>query len=95
MRCGLNSPRPSASGDVGKTKFGDKVEPTEQRLGRLVRVLRREGLIAYPGWDDEVLLALGAEPSRVLYRHPEGAGAASASRNGERWVFFAPAIDRR
>ena len=36
-----------------------------------------------------------AEPPRVLFRHPEGAGNASASRNGERWVFFAPAIDRR
>jgi hypothetical protein len=38
---------------------------------------------------------VSAEPPRALYRHPEGAGAASASRNGERWVFFAPAIDRR
>ena len=36
-----------------------------------------------------------AEPPRALFRHPEGAGNASASRNGERWVFFAPAIDRR
>ena len=39
--------------------------------------------------------AVSAEQPRALYRHPEGAGAASASRNGERWVFFAPAIDRR
>lgn len=38
---------------------------------------------------------LRAEPPRVLFRHPEGAGNASASRNGERWVFFAPAVDRR
>ena len=38
---------------------------------------------------------LKAEPPRVLFRHPEAAGNASASRNGERWVFFAPAIDRR
>ena len=36
-----------------------------------------------------------AEPPRALFRHPEGAGNASASRNGERWVFFAPAIDGR
>ena len=36
-----------------------------------------------------------AEPPRVLFRHPEAAGPASASRNGERWVFIAPAIDRR
>jgi WD40-like Beta Propeller Repeat len=39
--------------------------------------------------------AVSAEPPRVLFRHPEAAGPASASRNGERWVFFAPAIDRR
>jgi Tol biopolymer transport system component len=38
---------------------------------------------------------VSAEPPRVIFRHPESAGAASASRNGERWVFFAPAIDRR
>jgi len=38
---------------------------------------------------------LKAEPPRVLFRHPEAAGNASASRNGERWVFFTPAIDRR
>jgi hypothetical protein len=36
-----------------------------------------------------------AEPARTLFRHPEGAANASASRNGERWVFFAPAVDRR
>ena len=36
-----------------------------------------------------------AEPPRALFRHPEGAGNASASRNGERWAFFAPAVDRR
>lgn len=34
----------------------------------------------------------GIEPARVLFRQPEGAGAASASRNGERWVFFAPSV---
>jgi hypothetical protein len=38
---------------------------------------------------------VSAEPPRALFRHPEGAANASASRNGERWVFFAPAIDRR
>ena len=38
---------------------------------------------------------VSAEPPRELFRHPEAAGAASASRNGERWVFFAPAVDRR
>jgi Tol biopolymer transport system component len=39
--------------------------------------------------------ATSAEPPRELFRHPEAAGAASASRDGERWVFFAPAVDRR
>ena len=38
---------------------------------------------------------VSAEAPRVLFRHPEAAGNASASRNGERWVFVAPAIDRR
>lgn len=35
-----------------RAAFGDRVEPSEERLGHMVRVLRREGLIAYPGWDD-------------------------------------------
>lgn len=35
-----------------------------------------------------------AEPRRLLPQ-PEGAGNASASRNGERWVFFAPAVGAR
>lgn len=38
---------------------------------------------------------VSAEPPRMLFRQPEGAGPASASRNGERWVFFAPAVARR
>ena len=38
---------------------------------------------------------VSAEPPRVLFRHPEAAGNATASRNGERWAFIAPAIDRR
>lgn len=36
-----------------RSTFGDAVEPAEGRVGRMVQVLRREGLIAYPGWDDE------------------------------------------
>jgi len=34
--------------------FGEAVEPAEERLGDLVRVLRREGFLAYPGWDPDV-----------------------------------------
>ncbi len=33
-------------------EFGARVEPAEGRLGHMVRVLRREGLVAYLGWDD-------------------------------------------
>lgn len=36
-----------------------------------------------------------SEPPRALLPQPEGAGNASASRNGERWVFLAPAIELR
>jgi len=35
-----------------RDEFGERVEPAEGRLGHMVRVLRREGLVAYPGWDD-------------------------------------------
>jgi len=38
-----------------REEFGEKVEPAEERLGQLVRVFRREGFVAYPGWDDGVL----------------------------------------
>lgn len=31
--------------------FGEAVEPVEDRLGELVRMMHREDLIAYPGWD--------------------------------------------
>ncbi len=48
-----------------RTEFGDEVEPAEERLGHLVRVFRREGFVAYPGWDDEVLgRTAGAGKSR-------------------------------
>lgn len=36
-----------------RDRFGERVEPAEERLGHQVRVLRREGLVAYPGWDGE------------------------------------------
>ena len=31
---------------------GQTVAQVAERLGYLVRVLRREGLLGYPGWDD-------------------------------------------
>ncbi len=38
-----------------RAKFGETVHPAEERLGHLVRVFRREGLIGYREWDDEVI----------------------------------------
>jgi hypothetical protein len=35
-----------------REEFGDAVAPAEERLGHLIWLLRREGLIAYPGWDE-------------------------------------------
>jgi len=35
-----------------RERFGEAVEPVEERLGHLVRVFRREGLVAYPEWDE-------------------------------------------
>ncbi len=36
-----------------RARFGEAVEPAEERLGYLVQVLRREGFLAYPGWDED------------------------------------------
>lgn len=38
--------------NILRQRFGERVEPTEERLGHLVRVFRQEGLVAYPGWDE-------------------------------------------
>lgn len=38
-----------------RSEFGDEVEPAEERVGHLIRVFRREGFVAYPGWDEELL----------------------------------------
>lgn len=35
-----------------RQEFGDEIEPAEQRLGLLVRALRQQGMLAYPGWDE-------------------------------------------
>jgi hypothetical protein len=32
-------------------RFGERVAPAAERLGRMVRVLHREGFLAYPGVD--------------------------------------------
>ena len=35
-----------------RERFGEAAEPAEERLGQLVRLLRRERLLAYPEWDE-------------------------------------------
>jgi hypothetical protein len=40
---------------VLREKFGPDVEPAEDRLGHLVRVFHREGLVVYQGWDDDAI----------------------------------------
>jgi hypothetical protein len=35
-----------------REEFGEQVEPAEDRAGHLVRMLHREDLLAYPGWDE-------------------------------------------
>lgn len=37
--------------DEVRGQFGDRAEPVEERLGAYVRMLRREGLLVYPGWE--------------------------------------------
>ena len=40
-------------GGLMRGEFGGRVDPVEERLGRMVCVMRKEGFLAYPGWDDE------------------------------------------
>lgn len=40
--------------DRMRAEFGADIEPAEERLGLLVRQLRTQELLAYPGWDEEV-----------------------------------------
>ena len=36
-----------------REEFGEGVDPAEQRLGHLIWLMRREGVLRYPEWDDE------------------------------------------
>lgn len=38
--------------DLLRGEFGEKVHPAEERLGHLIWMMRREGLLGYPGWDE-------------------------------------------
>lgn len=35
-----------------RAEFGAAIEPAEERLGLLIRQLRSQDLVAYPGWDE-------------------------------------------
>ncbi|HHQ47540.1 MAG TPA: PqqD family protein [Acidobacteria bacterium] len=35
-----------------RERFGEAVEPAEERAGQFVRVLRYQDMLAYPGWDE-------------------------------------------
>ena len=39
--------------EVLRGEFGEGVDPAEERLGQLIWVMRKEGLLRYPGWDEE------------------------------------------
>jgi len=34
-----------------RERFGESVDPAEERVGQFVRVLRYQGMLGYPGWD--------------------------------------------
>jgi hypothetical protein len=36
-----------------REEFGERVHPVEERLGHLIWMMRREGFLGYPGWDEE------------------------------------------
>ena len=38
---------------LARERFGDAIEPAEERVGRLMLMFRREDLVAYPGVDPE------------------------------------------
>jgi len=36
---------------AARERFGETVDPAEERVGQFVRVLRYQGMLGYPGWD--------------------------------------------
>jgi hypothetical protein len=38
--------------DLLREEFGERVDPAEERLAHLIRLMRKEGLLGYPGWDE-------------------------------------------
>ena len=35
-----------------RAEFGDEIEPVEERLGTMIRQLRTQDFVGYPGFDD-------------------------------------------
>lgn len=54
-----------------RAELGAACEPAEERLGLFLGMLRREKLVAYPGWDDEAIAAWRAARRSVVkcYTH--------------------------
>jgi len=48
-----------------RLEFGEVVEPVEERLGHLVRMLHNEELLAYPGWDDVTGESVNSDTNRA------------------------------
>jgi len=40
-------------GELMRAEFGEGVEPVEERLGHFILVMRKEGFLSYPDWDDQ------------------------------------------
>jgi hypothetical protein len=54
-----------AIADGMRAEFGPEVEPAEERVGLLIRQLRTQEMLAYPGWDED---AVGGVPPEVAPR---------------------------
>lgn len=39
--------------DRMRAEFGAEIEPAEERVGLLIRQLRTQELLVYPGWDED------------------------------------------
>jgi len=53
-----------------RDEFEEEAEPAEERVGLFVRLLRGEGMVAYPGWDDlPEREAVEVEPAAVEARN--------------------------
>ena len=40
-------------GELMREEFGERVEPVAERLGHFVWIMRKEGFLIYPDWDEK------------------------------------------